>query len=71
MQLALPDGQAEEREVKVGIDDGTKIEILEGLQENDTVFLEKGMVQSRWQNASSMKGGRRVVRASVQAGGRK
>ncbi len=45
-------GATEEREVKTGLTDGNKMEILEGLAEGETVVLRKGTGDSKW-NAGS------------------
>ncbi len=58
VQILKEDGTTDEREIKVGIDDGTKTEILEGVQEGENVILDKGYSQSRWQNDANMNRGR-------------
>jgi HlyD family secretion protein len=62
--LLMQDGKTEEREVEVGINDGTRTEILTGLAEGDEVAVEKGRSQSRWQNDMN------VMRATRMMGGR-
>lgn len=59
--LIMKDGKNEEREVVAGITDGTRTEIVSGLQENDEVIIEKGMTQSRWQNDMGMMRARRIM----------
>lgn len=58
VQISKTDGQTEEREIKIGIDDGTKTEVLEGLKEGDVIVVEKGYLQSKWQNPNNMPGRR-------------
>jgi HlyD family secretion protein len=50
------DGTSEEREVKVGISDGTNDEILSGLSEGELIALHKGPGDSRW-NGQGGRGG--------------
>jgi RND family efflux transporter MFP subunit len=48
--VVRPDGQAEEREVKVGINDGAKVEIASGLAEGDVVEVRKNEGGEKWRN---------------------
>lgn len=48
VQLVGADGAASEREVKVGISDGNRTEVVEGLDEGATVQLRKGEGASQW-----------------------
>lgn len=60
-----PEGGTEERTVETGINDGTNIEIVSGLSENETVTYKKGETESRWKpeqgrtRGPTMFGGRR------------
>ncbi len=47
------DGAQEERPVEVGINDGTKAEIVSGVSEGETVLARKGEGDSRWKQQSS------------------
>jgi HlyD family secretion protein len=48
VQVAGPDGAATEREVTVGISDGLRTEVVEGLDEGASVLLRKGDGASQW-----------------------
>jgi HlyD family secretion protein len=48
--VVRPDGQAEEREVKTGINDGVKVEIASGLGEGDVVEVGKNESGEKWRN---------------------
>jgi len=51
------DGTTEDRDVEVGITDGTNDEILSGLSEGETVVLHKGSADSRWNGGQPGRGG--------------
>ena len=48
--VASPGAAPEEREVEIGVNDGTKVEIVKGLAEGETVVLNKS-ADSRWKGA--------------------
>lgn len=50
-QIMRADGSTEERSVKVGIHNGSEVEILDGLTEGDSVVVSKENTESRWKNA--------------------
>jgi HlyD family secretion protein len=62
--VSKPDGSTEERPVKIGLSDGTKTEVLEGLQEGETVVFRKGEGDSRF------RGGRGPMGPARMMGGR-
>ena len=43
-----PNGTAQERVVEVGIQDGTRVEITQGLSEGETVQVRKSEADSAW-----------------------
>jgi HlyD family secretion protein len=51
-----PGGAAEERVVETGISDGTKMEIVQGLSEGETVNVKKAGSESRWNSAKGRMG---------------
>ncbi len=62
------DGEVTEREVKIGLNDGAKVEVLDGLKEGEIVRLREGDADSRWRGQKTdtakspfmpMGGGRR------------
>ncbi|MHC4913862.1 MAG: efflux RND transporter periplasmic adaptor subunit [Planctomycetota bacterium] len=70
--VRLPGGKTEERSVKVGISDGERMEISEGLKEGETVLLRKGDESSRWRtNEDEARDRRRAMRIRARTmGGR-
>jgi multidrug efflux pump subunit AcrA (membrane-fusion protein) len=64
------DGSAEVREVEVGINNGERMEIISGLDENDTIIIREGEAFSQWSreggpppgNPMRFMGGRRPGR---------
>ena len=48
MDYAKPDGTMESREVVVGLSDDTSYEVVSGLQEGETVVLNKNGADSKW-----------------------
>ncbi len=60
--LLKPDGSTEVRNVEVGLSDGPTVEVVSGLNEGDTVLLNRGGGDSRWRNnnnqARMLMGGR-------------
>jgi len=50
-----PDGTNEEREVRIGIDDGENQEILLGMSEGETVLVHKNDSTSVWSAANVVK----------------
>jgi HlyD family secretion protein len=52
------DGTTEDRQVKTGITDGTNDEIIEGVNEGETVVLHKGPGDSRWNGGQGQGQGR-------------
>jgi len=68
MVLAMnDDGTSALRPVKVGINDGFRAEILEGLAEGDTVAVRKGEAESRWR--AGARGGMSSGRMMMMGGG--
>jgi HlyD family secretion protein len=51
-----PGGVAEERAVETGIGDGTRMEIVKGLAEGETVTVRKGASESRWNSSKRQMG---------------
>jgi HlyD family secretion protein len=51
------EGAPEEREVEVGINDGTNIEITSGLKEADVVQLQKSDAESKWRGGGERRQG--------------
>ncbi len=51
------DGSTESREVMVGLSDDTSYEILSGLQEGETVVLNKNGADSKWRGGGGGRGG--------------
>jgi HlyD family secretion protein len=49
-------GTNEEREVKVGINDGTRWEVTGGLAEGETLLVRKGAADSKWSGGGQQKG---------------
>lgn len=50
IQVVGKDGQLEEREIMVGINDGLKVEVLKGLKDGDVIAIIKQDADSRWRN---------------------
>ena len=48
VEVLKSDEESEEREVKIGLNDGAKVELLEGLKEGEVVRLRDGDADSRW-----------------------
>jgi multidrug resistance efflux pump len=48
VNLVVGEGKTEERAVEVGINDGSKAEILSGLQQGDVVEVRKAASESKW-----------------------
>jgi multidrug resistance efflux pump len=48
-----PDGSKEEKAVQVGISDGVKVEILNGLEEGETVIVQKSETDSKWRSGQT------------------
>jgi len=57
VRLPVAGGTPEERAVSVGIDNGDKAEVLEGLKEGETVLVQKAETESRWSQAQARPGG--------------
>jgi len=57
VNVLLPDGKTEERVVEAGINDGTKVEIVSGLEIGDKVVLQKAQAESRWRAGEGGKQG--------------
>ena len=55
-------GKIEEREIKIGINNGEKIEVIEGVNEGEKVVVDKLEARSRWRrNRSLLRSGRRMM----------
>lgn len=54
--IASPGAAPQEREVEVGINDGTKVEVLRGLSEGETVVLNKA-ADSKWTGGQGSRQG--------------
>jgi multidrug resistance efflux pump len=52
------DGTTEDRTVKIGLTDGTNDEVIDGLNEGETVVMHKGPGDSRWNGQGNGGGGR-------------
>ena len=48
VEVVKNEDETEEREVKIGLNDGAKVEVLEGLKEGEVVRLRDGDADSRW-----------------------
>jgi HlyD family secretion protein len=57
VSVLRPDGSTEAREVDVGISDGMRIEIVSGLDENETVLVNEGAAFSEWRREGGPPGG--------------
>ena len=57
VEVVTGEAETEEREVKIGLNDGARVELLEGLKEGEVVRLRDGDADSRWrgQKASGAK----------------
>lgn len=55
--VVTPDGKEEERQVTIGISDGDKTEITEGLAVGETVLLQKGGTDSKWAGQGARRNG--------------
>lgn len=64
------EGKTQQRQVHIGIHNGTQIEILRGLKPGDKVLLNKAEVQSEWrgqgQNSDSQSAQRRAGRMMMR-----
>lgn len=54
--MKLPDGQLKRQKVDVGLDNGTEIEILDGLQAGEQIASGQGQARSRWRKDQSQQG---------------
>ncbi len=52
----VKDGESSEREVKIGLNDGGRVEVLEGLAEGEVVRLRDGDSDSRWRGQKTDAG---------------
>jgi HlyD family secretion protein len=52
----VKDGESAEREVKIGLNDGGKVEVLSGLVEGEVVRLRDGDADSRWRGQKTDAG---------------
>lgn len=50
------DGSTEEREVEIGINNGERIEIISGLNEDDIVIIDMGAMHSQWSRGGGSQG---------------
>ncbi len=55
MTVVKPDGSTEQRQVRVGINDGNDEEILSGLSEGEQVLVHKNDSTSVWSAAAIVR----------------
>ncbi len=65
------DKSHEERLVETGINDGVMVEVVDGLDEAETVIIREGEAESRWRSGQSLKDRRKTRVMRTMFGGKK
>ena len=61
----------EERPVETGINDGVMVEVVNGLNEGETIIIREGEAESRWRSSQSLKDRRKTRVMRTMFGGKK